>query len=419
MEKMPKNFSVSDDIRALSERISAELIQLSKNPLNKKSYPDSLIYIGNWQDAIPRSIWTDVTLDAIDVRSWGIIRTQAISGSAVMLSLNSLLNQSLGYSKATISKVIYKLRLSRWISLCSQIRDESGRFKGHIYAIHDKPTAINDAIYLDEDYIVFVKKCRQHNNVQIQSLARSVWTEIDQTIGRNELVLEEQSTNRIGEAFNLNSSKTRVHILNLDSNYRVQKLNLVKQPPEKTNRNEEKQALNDQVHIVNPDEPYTTTCCSSSFFNKNINTKKTTTTTTKLKQQTCEKDLIFPDPFNLSEIELAKMYLKRVEPELQQQFLDETAAQINAKRNTSKPIRNPVAFLSWLCNEHAQGNTLLSSLGIRYKENRLRKISLEQLNAMKKRELERMAKKPKQPAEANRKTTQSSNLKKFKAEVNV
>lgn len=59
-------------------------------------------------------------------------------------------------------------------------------------------------------------------------------------------------------------------------------------------------------------------------------------------------------------------------------ILDETAAQIQAKRTSSKPIRNPVAYLAWLCQEQAKGNPVLTSLSIRYRNNRERKQQTEQ-----------------------------------------
>ncbi len=71
------------------------------------------------------------------------------------------------------------------------------------------------------------------------------------------------------------------------------------------------------------------------------------------------------------------LYLKKIDSELRQPFLDETAAQIEAKQKTRKPIKNPIAYLCWLSNEHRNGNTLLTSLGIRYRDNRIRQANTE------------------------------------------
>ena len=80
--------------------------------------------------------------------------------------------------------------------------------------------------------------------------------------------------------------------------------------------------------------------------------------------------MIYPPEFNADEIKLAELYLKRIEPALQQAFLDETAAKIDAKRKTSNPVRNPIGSLSWLCQSYSQGLTALTSLSVRYAEKR-------------------------------------------------
>ena len=69
MDQVP---NISDTIRILSGRIEKEINRLSFDALNDKKQTDSLVFIGNWQDAIPRSIWVDALLSAIDVRCWGV-----------------------------------------------------------------------------------------------------------------------------------------------------------------------------------------------------------------------------------------------------------------------------------------------------------------------------------------------------------
>jgi hypothetical protein len=36
---------------------------------------DSIFFVGNWHDSIPRAIWTDPLLDGTDVRIWGFLRS--------------------------------------------------------------------------------------------------------------------------------------------------------------------------------------------------------------------------------------------------------------------------------------------------------------------------------------------------------
>jgi hypothetical protein len=112
--------------------------------------------------------------------------------------------------------------------------------------------------------------------------------------------------------------------------------------------------------------------------------------TKNLTDEVCDP-LTYPPDFNASERELAELYLKQVAAELRQAILDETAAQIQAKRTSSKPIRNPVAFLGWLCHEQAKGNPVLTSLNIRYRDNRERKQRTDQQVRQKQQELAAMS----------------------------
>ena len=315
------------------------------------------------------------------------------------------------------------MRLTRWISWCSEIRQANGCFQGHIYAIHDAPLPFNDALYLDHHYLTFVRQQQAHKNKQIKRIAQNIWQNLNDQIDQKEdffsdagswscdaMVdfMDQMNNSDRNNHFNTDASidhfnvTDQVHLMNPGQKHQVQNMNLVQKhrvhllnPVKEKTRTKENQSLNDQVQIMNPAGilTTTTTSCSSSSLRTTRAKKTTTTKSTEFEYTYARaKALIFPTEFNAGEIELAHLYLKRIEPELQQDFLDETAAQIAAKRNSSKPIRNPVAYLSWLCNEHAQGNTLLTSLGIRYRENRNRKDQTEQHVLAKQQELAQMAK---------------------------
>ncbi|WP_404360369.1 STY4528 family pathogenicity island replication protein [Methylotuvimicrobium sp. KM1] len=405
--------SISESVRRLAQRIAGELESM-KPATSEQSPTDSLLYLGHWQDAIPRSIWVDPDLDAIDVRCWGIIRTQAMAGSAVILSLHRLLQAQLGYSKPTVSKVLFVLRLTRWISMCSELRHETGRFKGHIYAIHDSPISITDAMYLDTDYITFVKQQREHQHKQINRIARTLWQAIHDSIANQHSFLDDEpgSTSAIDDFFRRVNGQDRVNLLN--SGHRVNLIDLA-QTPQVNNINldrEKEEILENQldkssVKQIDRARPYTTTTTTSSSCSSFIIKKTTTTNLPESKNRTDDVQtsaLIFPPDFNSSERELACLYLKAIDPAHRQSFLDETAAQIEAKRQSSKPIRNPVAYLAWLCNEQAKGNTLLTSLSIRYRENRERKRNAEAQVRQKQQALAQMSQ-PEKEAVADGKTT--------------
>ncbi|SMG66126.1 hypothetical protein BMETH_494_2 [methanotrophic bacterial endosymbiont of Bathymodiolus sp.] len=86
------------------------------------------------------------------------------------------------------------------------------------------------------------------------------------------------------------------------------------------------------------------------------------------------------------------MYLKNIGAELRQSFLDETAAQIINRKKTHKAIRNPVGYLSWLCNEFGKGNLYLTSLYLKHQELRDCEKATERAVEKKKQELIQAAK---------------------------
>jgi len=391
--------NISDTIKTLSERIETEINRLSDDT-QASNLKDSLVFIGNWQDAIPRSIWVDSLLTAIDVRCWGIIRTQAVNGSAVMLSLNQLLKETLGYSNATISRVIFILRLSRWISLCSTLRTQNGKFRGNIYAIHDNPVSLEDAIYLDSHYIEFVKKQTSHKNHSVSGLAKSVWQGISDTVqqqkafqpsainqgvytGLNQLVNQQgPKTNQLIHVYNLNLAKnSQVQKLNEATKHQVQFLNVVNKKNE-INKNQQDSIRVQKLNVA----PICSSRCSSSSLNKKTSTT-CVTDIPELAENEIQENLIYPKVFNANENKLAKMYLQKIEAESRQNFLDETAAQIKQHSKTSNPIRNPIGFLAWLCNEHGKGNTYLTSAYLKWQEQRERKENSDKMLKQQQKEL--------------------------------
>lgn len=403
---MDPQLTISDTVKLLSSRIETEINRLSGDAVNGCKQTDSLVFIGNWQDAIPRSIWVDGLLSAIDVRSWGIIRTQAVNGSAVILSLNSLLKDTLGYSNATVSRVIFILRLTRWISLCSKLRTETGKFRGNIYAIHDHPVSLEDAIYLDSHYIEFVKKQTSHSNNAIRTLAQSVWQVIRESIhqenifqGRsltngvygalNQLTYrldqENSRNNQAVHIFNLNQGQSsHVQKLNVDAKHQVQYLNVAGQK----NENDKNQQHNVHVQNLNVEPICSSRCSSSSLIKKENNTSTTNSVgISKLDEQRIKDNLIYPQEFNANENKLAALYLQKIDLDLQQIYLDETAAIIKQRSKTNNPIRNPIGYLAWLCNEQSQGNTYLTSAYIKHQEQRERKEMRDKNIKQKQREL--------------------------------
>ncbi len=314
------------DFRAIQVAIQ----QIATNDQTDK---DAIVYVGHQHDAIPRAIWYDPALQAIDVRAWGLIRTQLDLNQSVSLSLHKLLKKQLGYSKTTVSCILCGLRLSRWITYCQTLRNAAGHPLGHVYAIHDHALSVTETLALDPNYLEFVTRQQQHIRSHIQQLARSI-------LGDDQ-----------AKVYNVDLGNPKVHNLDLGQ-AKVHNVDLGIISKDTENQD-------DTAKVHNVDLGLTT--CSSSLLK---------TTTTSKNPRARENGFHFPPSLTSAEITLALSRLEQLPEDLRQAFLDETAAQIERKRQTQRPIRNPIGFLDWLCSEFSQGNNRQTSLSVRYQEQR-------------------------------------------------
>ncbi|MCH9698577.1 MAG: hypothetical protein K0U68_10785 [Gammaproteobacteria bacterium] len=302
---------------------------------------DALVYVGHQHDAIPRAIWYDPALQAIDVRALGLIRTQLDRNQSVSLSLHTVLKKQLGYSKTTVSCILCGLRLSRWITYCQTLRNAAGHPLGHVYAIHDHALSVTETLALDPNYMEFVVRQQQHIRAHIRQLARSI-------LGDDQ-----------AKVYNVDLGNPQVHNLDLgQAKVHNVDLGVISKAPKN-------QSDTAKVHNVD----LGLTLCSSSLYK----------TTTCKNPRARENDFHFPPSFTSAEIILALSRLDQLPDELRQPFLDETAAQIERKRQTQNPIRNPIGYLDWLCSEYSQGNNRLTSLSVRYQEQREQQQTIEQV----------------------------------------
>jgi len=374
MEQQNRPHSDSEQVHSLAEQIkqSVRLLQ-EQHPDESNNSSDALLFVGNWQDAIPRAIWTDPILEAIDVRVWGFIRSFTVSQCAAVFPSYQLIASQLNIARPTVSRAIQILRACRWLTLCSSARDQHGQFRGNIYALHDEPITLHDGMHLDPHYLRFVQKLESHHHRRVKRIATAVLATIKERIGHGEDPLKEMGTvsrfnaNAHGDSFAVSKHRVQylnpgepnqVQNLNLDQNDRVQILN-------SANQNEEYQALNIQVQKLN--SVPCSSRCSSSFINKS-----TTTFSDDSARAKALDDLVFPTMLSRDECELAFIYLQSVAENDRQALLDELAAQIRSKTSTANPIRNPIGYLSWMCEQLESGKRPLTSLGVKNRQLRER-----------------------------------------------
>ena len=401
--------SVSPQTQALSLYIKNAIQRLRNSPSQSTDRHDedqqsSLIFFGNWQDPYPRLLVTDPILEPVDKVVWQIIRTHITTPGAVTAfpSYSAIRSGANVKSNHTVSRAITILRATRWLSLCERVRDTQGRFLGNIYALHDEPVTLGDAMYLDSDYIEFLRNSGNHKHLRVGRVAHSVLATIQDMIDAGKDAIGERVQTwtyerRIGlfarerkdapalqlSAHNPFYAMSNAHIAALseqnpdqgttspDSNTsdetedgQVQKMHTAG-----IDKKNHVQNMHLDANIAPPPMQNThTDVCSSS--NNNINT----TTTNKHLPHACAQTpepLHFPPRISDNERNLAMMYLNSIDDSLRQNVLDEWHGRLNTGAKRGTPIENPIGYLAVLCQRAKTGEFQLT-VGLRIRESRER-----------------------------------------------
>lgn len=177
------------DLQALIGRACGQLTQRAADKAAGRTDHDDLgglLFFGNPMETTPRRLLVDERLSPVDKVGWMAFRMMASKDRETSFPSYDALQRLLSSradsgqaSKSTVNRVIYILRLTRWLSLCHQARNTAnGRMVGNIYALHDEPVSIMDAASIDTDYIAFVGRCRKHGNQAVRKVAGIVFDEL-------------------------------------------------------------------------------------------------------------------------------------------------------------------------------------------------------------------------------------------------
>lgn len=174
------------DLEILIGRACGQLTQRALNRATGDDDVGGLLFFGNPMETIPRRLLLDERLSPVDKLGWMAFRMLAAqdretsfpSYEALQRILSSRSDRSTA-SRSTVNRVVFILRLTRWLTLCHQERNtQNGRMVGNIYALHDEPISIVDASQLDTGYIAFVAKCRGHGHQSVRKVAEVVFEEL-------------------------------------------------------------------------------------------------------------------------------------------------------------------------------------------------------------------------------------------------
>ena len=134
---------------------------------------DALLFLGNWHHAFPALVVEDPVLEPVDKLVWMVVYRSAhgTGSKAVFPSYADIARRANVSSSSTVSRAISILRATRWLSLCARSRDTNGRFAGNVYALHDEPLPLADALHLDPGYMAFLQDSANHHHARVRRVA--------------------------------------------------------------------------------------------------------------------------------------------------------------------------------------------------------------------------------------------------------
>lgn len=367
---------IRPETRALDAFIQATVDRLLEAGTAGAQGDDSLLFLGNWHDAMPRLIFQDPVLQPVDTRIWGVIKIAAAgTGPTAFPTYKQIAKTANVGSEATVARSMAILRASRWLTLCRRVRDGQGRFRGNVYALHDEPLPLVDTLHLDQAYLQFLNQCLEHAHPQVRKVAEALLGTIedDARAGRVVTEMENPLDRRLSSLQTLQGGDRDSRFFSLSAG-RLQNLKSALDP--RPLQNLKPDPLQKNLKSVRS---------SSCYINK---TTTTTPTTGSDENQPVDatvdstRSLIFPDNLKPDERLLARMYVKNAPEALRQDVLDELAGRLRTARKKGEPIGNPIGYLTQLCKAAAGGAFKLTSLGLQVQQARKQEAHLKRMDEL-------------------------------------
>lgn len=341
----------------IQEAVAAAEASINDGPF------DRMVFLGNHHQSIPVAVVKDPVLEPVDKLVWMVIMlaVQDTGSHTAFPGYDAIGRMANIASRSTIARAIAILRATRWLTLCARRRRINGRFRGHVYALHDEPIPLVDSLHLDSHYLSFLRNAQDHGHRRVAAVARAVLDSIDDDIkaGGNACVQPHPIERRLSSTISNDGSVSgRSFSLTKDS---VQRLRHDLRQP-RTSRPHHDQNSNTADHhgqISN---------LSSSSNNKNTTTTKKDNSKFDTKGES-DTPLIFPKRLGDDYRDDAMRYLETLQPEQRQPVLDELEGRFNAEAKGMKPIYDELRFLQSLCNLTRRGK-FRPNLGLRVREAR-------------------------------------------------
>ncbi len=373
----PKLVAMNEPVRPQTLALDSLVEEtVAKAQIAAPSEPaDNMLFLGNRHHAFPTAMIKDPVLEPVDKLVWMVIilGVQETGGNTAFPSYGAIGRMANILSRATISRAIAILRVTRWLTLCRRVRTPSGRFCGNVYALHDEPLPLADACHLDADYLTFLKQAAEHTHQRVRAVAEGVLRSMQEESGQghNALDSEHPIERRLQSVVDPAPGGRRRFFAFTGHAVRQLRKDLVT-----TQQTRETTVDHDQILNTvegDHDQNLNTVCCSSSYINK-----KTTTKTAVSKFDLADEDgrpLVYPRRLGDSHREIANRHLESLAPAQRQPVLDELEGRFQAEQKGMKPVYDEIRFLSSLCKLATQGK-FQPNLGLKVRAYRAEREAL-------------------------------------------
>lgn len=327
---------------------------------------DALLFLGNRHHAFPVVVVHDPILEPVDKLVWMVIcqAAQATGTRAVFPSYADIARLANVSSTSTVSRAIAILRATRWLSLCARNREANGRFGGNVYALHDEPLPLADALHLDPGYMAFLEEAAGHHHARVRRVVQAVSTSLDQDIRSGKDVLAPVNP--------MERRLEALHAIQRGGDRRYFSFNaevIAGLANSGVRRGESNQDQNSKA--VNRDPRKSKSVLRSSKY---INTTTTTPTDSKdsAREAVSLESLIVPPRLKDNQRALAARYLGTIPVEHRQPVLDELAGRFLAEQHGAKPVYDELRYLHHLCVQVNRGG-FVPNLGLKVRAERDRR----------------------------------------------
>lgn len=366
MNEMPA--AIRPETRALDTLIQQIIAQAERS----QGEGDRMVFLGNRHQSFPTAVIEDPVLEPVDKVIWMVIMLAAreMGRDTAFPGYEIIGKRANVASRSTIARAIAILRATRWLTLCARVRRASGKFHGNLYALHDEPLPLVDALHLDTRYMAFLNQATGHGHARVRAVAQGVLDSIGEGIQAGEDVTrQEHAIERRLESRADRQGRHPRRFFSFTAGVIRQLYPNTTAADQGVNHHDQN---SNSVRVRNLPAQNSNSSSSSKYIN-------TTTTNTPSNFDIAGESgqpLVYPSRLSANQRDIAARYLDTLSPDQRQPILDELEGRFRAEGKGMKPVYDAISFLHALCKRVHKGD-FQPNLGLGVCEARAKEVRAE------------------------------------------